>query len=70
MGVVYRAPAFGDYPKAIELGHDTWDHPSVLAGLTEHQTAWVNIDELCLGASLHGTECNSATTTSPPSWAQ
>lgn len=48
--------AFKDYPKAIEFRHDTWDDPWVLAALREHETAWVNIDEPRLGASLHNTE--------------
>ncbi len=48
--------AFKEYPKAIELRHDTWDDPWVLAALREHETAWVNIDEPRLGASLHGTD--------------
>ena len=48
--------AFREYPKAIELRHDTWDDPWVLAALREHETAWVNIDEPRLGASLHGTD--------------
>lgn len=47
---------FKDYPKAIEFRHDTWDDPWVLAALREHATAWVNIDEPKLGASLHGTQ--------------
>jgi len=48
--------AFRDYPKAIEFRHDTWDDPWVLSALREHETAWVNIDEPRLGASLHRTE--------------
>ncbi len=48
--------AFSDYPKAIELRHDSWDDPWVLGALREHETAWVNIDEPRLGASLQNTE--------------
>lgn len=48
--------AFEEYPKAIEFRHDSWDDPWVLSALREHDTAWVNIDEPRLGASLHGTE--------------
>ena len=48
--------ALKDYPKAIEFRHDTWDDPWVLSALREHETAWVNIDEPRLGASLHDTE--------------
>lgn len=48
--------AFKEYPKAIEFRHETWDHPWVLSALREHETAWVNIDEPRLGASLHGTD--------------
>ena len=48
--------AFKDYPKAIEFRHESWDDPWVLGALREHQTAWVNIDEPRLGASLHGTD--------------
>ena len=48
--------AFNDYPKAIEFRHQTWDDPWVLSALREHETAWVNIDEPRLGASLHGTD--------------
>jgi uncharacterized protein YecE (DUF72 family) len=48
--------AFKQYPKAIEFRHESWDDPWVLSALREHETAWVNIDEPRLGASLHGTE--------------
>jgi uncharacterized protein YecE (DUF72 family) len=48
--------AFKDYPKAIEFRHESWDDPWTLGALREHGTAWVNIDEPRLGASLHGTE--------------
>lgn len=47
--------AFKEYPKAVEFRHDTWDDPWVLSALREHETAWVNIDEPRLGASLHNT---------------
>jgi uncharacterized protein YecE (DUF72 family) len=48
--------ALKDYPKAIEFRHDSWDDPWILSALREHETAWVNIDEPRLGASLHGTD--------------
>ena len=48
--------AFKEYPKAIEFRHESWDDPWVLSALREHGTAWVNIDEPRLGASLHDTE--------------
>ena len=48
--------ALKDYPKAIEFRHESWDDPWVLSALREHETAWVNIDEPRLGASLHGTD--------------
>ena len=48
--------AFRVYPKAIEFRHESWDDPWVLSALREQETAWVNIDEPRLGASLHGTE--------------
>ena len=48
--------AFKEYPKAIEFRHESWDDPWVLNALREHETAWVNIDEPRLGASLHNTE--------------
>jgi uncharacterized protein YecE (DUF72 family) len=47
--------AFREYPKAIEFRHETWDDPWVLTALREQETAWVNIDEPRLGASLHNT---------------
>lgn len=48
--------ALKDYPKAIEFRHESWDENWVLIALREHETAWVNIDEPRLGASLHGTD--------------
>jgi uncharacterized protein YecE (DUF72 family) len=48
--------AFREYPKAIEFRHDSWDDPWILSALREHETAWVNIDEPKLGASLRRTE--------------
>jgi uncharacterized protein YecE (DUF72 family) len=47
--------AFKEYPKAIEFRHQSWDDPWILSVLREHETAWVNIDEPRLGASLHDT---------------
>ncbi|HZQ42358.1 MAG TPA: DUF72 domain-containing protein [Acidobacteriaceae bacterium] len=48
--------AFQEYPKAIEFRHESWDDPWVLSALREHESAWVNIDEPRLGASLHSTD--------------
>jgi uncharacterized protein YecE (DUF72 family) len=48
--------AFKEYPKAIEFRHESWDDPWVLSALREHETAWLNIDEPRLGASLRSTE--------------
>lgn len=48
--------AFREYPRAVEFRHETWDDPWLLSALREHETAWVNIDEPRLGASLHGTD--------------
>jgi uncharacterized protein YecE (DUF72 family) len=48
--------AFKDYPKPIEFRHQSWDDQWVLGALREYETAWVNIDEPRLGASLHGTD--------------
>lgn len=48
--------AFKDYPKAVEFRHESWDDPWVLSALREHGTAWVNLDEPRLGASLRGTK--------------
>ena len=48
--------ALKEYPKAIEFRHESWDDNWVLSALREHETAWVNIDEPRLGASLHGTD--------------
>jgi uncharacterized protein YecE (DUF72 family) len=37
---------FGDYPLAVELRHKSWsDDPATAALLTEHNAAWVQIDE-------------------------
>lgn len=48
--------ALKEYPKTIEFRHESWDDPSVLSALREHETAWANIDEPRLCASLRGTE--------------
>lgn len=37
---------FGDYPLAVELRHRSWsDDPATAALLSEHNAAWVQIDE-------------------------
>jgi uncharacterized protein YecE (DUF72 family) len=37
---------FGDYPLAVELRHKSWsDDPATATLLTEHNAAWVQIDE-------------------------
>lgn len=48
--------AFREFPKAIKFRHESWDDPWVLGAPREHETAWVNIDEPRLGASLHSSE--------------
>jgi uncharacterized protein YecE (DUF72 family) len=41
--------AFKAYPAAIEFRHESWNDPSMLRALREHETAWVNIDEPRMG---------------------
>ena len=48
--------AFKEYPKSLELRRESCDDSWVLSALREHETAWLNIDEPRLGASLHGTD--------------
>jgi uncharacterized protein YecE (DUF72 family) len=37
--------AFGDYPKALEVRHSTFQNPEFFDFLGEHDVAWVNVDQ-------------------------
>jgi uncharacterized protein YecE (DUF72 family) len=50
---------FADYPLAVEVRHDSWDDPEILALLGEHHTAFCNIDQPIIGNSLLPRETQS-----------
>ena len=52
---------FRDYPRVVEVRHDTWNAPETLALLREHGAAICNIDQPIIGRSL----APSAEATSP-----
>src|SRR6267142_3277216 len=47
---------FIEYPRAVEVRHDSWDNPETLATLARGDVAFCNIDQPLLGRSLAPTE--------------
>jgi uncharacterized protein YecE (DUF72 family) len=43
---------FGDYPLVVEVRHESWNHPEVLAWLREQGAGICNIDQPTIGRSL------------------
>jgi uncharacterized protein YecE (DUF72 family) len=46
------AKSFNDFPLAVELRHESWDRPEFYQMLKEAGTAFVNIDQPVIGASI------------------
>src|SRR6266576_2553418 len=47
---------FIEYPRVVEVRHDSWDNPETLATLARGDVAFCNIDQPRLGKSLEPTE--------------
>ncbi|HEY2498381.1 MAG TPA: DUF72 domain-containing protein [Candidatus Angelobacter sp.] len=47
---------FSEYPLVLEIRHESWNDPDILARLAEAGVAFANIDQPRLGKSLRGTE--------------
>lgn len=47
---------FIEYPRAVEVRHESWDNPETLAMFTQHNVAFCNIDQPLIGRSLGPTE--------------
>ena len=47
---------FIEYPRAVEVRHDSWDNPETLATLARGDVAFCNIDQPVIGQSLEPTE--------------
>jgi uncharacterized protein YecE (DUF72 family) len=47
---------FIEYPRAVEVRHESWNNTEVLAALARHNVAFCNIDQPLLGRSLAPTE--------------
>src|ERR1700751_720774 len=43
---------FVDYPRVVEVRHDSWDNPETLAAFARSDVAFCNIDQPTLGRSL------------------
>jgi uncharacterized protein YecE (DUF72 family) len=43
---------FGDYPLVVEVRHESWNHPGILAWLREQGAGICNIDQPVIGKSL------------------
>jgi uncharacterized protein YecE (DUF72 family) len=46
---------FNQYPLVLEIRHESWNDPEILAGLAEEGVGFCNIDQPRLGKSLRGT---------------
>ena len=51
---------FSEYPLVVEIRHATWDNSEVLAGFTQENVAFCNIDQPRLGRSVSATEYATA----------
>jgi uncharacterized protein YecE (DUF72 family) len=47
---------FKDYPLVLEIRHESWDDPDILARLTEQGVGFCNIDQPHLGKSIRETQ--------------
>jgi uncharacterized protein YecE (DUF72 family) len=47
---------FNDYPLVLEIRHESWNDPEILARLAEEGVGFCNIDQPRLGKSIRGTE--------------
>jgi uncharacterized protein YecE (DUF72 family) len=47
---------FKDYPLVLEIRHESWNDPEILARLAEEGVGFCNIDQPRLGKSIRGTE--------------
>ena len=47
---------FIEYPRVVEVRHDTWDNPETLAYFTQKNVAFCNIDQPLLGRALEARE--------------
>jgi uncharacterized protein YecE (DUF72 family) len=47
---------FIEYPRAVEVRHDTWDNPGTLAQFARQNVAFCNIDQPQIGRALEATE--------------
>jgi len=47
---------FIEFPRVVEVRHDTWDRPETIAYFTERNVAFCNIDQPLIGRSLDATE--------------
>jgi uncharacterized protein YecE (DUF72 family) len=47
---------FKDYPLVLEIRHESWNDPDILARLAEAGVGFCNIDQPRLGKSIRGTE--------------
>ena len=47
---------FIEFPRVVEVRHDTWNNPDTIAYFTERNVAFCNIDQPLIGRSLDATE--------------
>lgn len=47
---------FIEYPRVVEVRHDSWDNPETLASFAHENVAFCNIDQPVIGKSLEPTE--------------
>jgi uncharacterized protein YecE (DUF72 family) len=47
---------FIEYPRVVEVRHDTWDNPQTIAYFAQRNVAFCNIDQPQIGRSLPATE--------------
>jgi uncharacterized protein YecE (DUF72 family) len=47
---------FIEYPRVVEVRHDSWDNPETIAQFLRHNVGFCNIDQPLLGKSLGPTE--------------
>jgi uncharacterized protein YecE (DUF72 family) len=47
---------FIEYPRVVEVRHDSWDNPETIAGFNRQNVGFCNIDQPLLGHSLSPTE--------------
>jgi len=61
---------FIEYPRVVEVRHESWNQPETIAGFMRHNVGFCNIDQPLLGRSLARPSMSLGRWVRPPTRAQ